>query len=166
MFAMSVDIINLGCISLGAILLLLSFIGCFVPVLPGPWLALAGVVCARGVAPHDRPSLALLIASAALVVAVQVLDYLVPALGAKKFHCGKAGIFGCLAGTLVGIFFFPLGLILGPFLGAFLGELLSGKEIRRSLVGATGAFLGFVAGLFLKLFCCGVLATIFVFAVT
>ena len=163
---MNTDFIGLSFIALGSILLLLSFIGCFIPVLPGPWLALAGVACARGVAPHDRPSLTVLITAGALVVFVQVLDYIVPAIGAKKFHCGKAGIFGCLIGTLVGLFFFPLGLILGPFLGAFLGELLAGKEIRRSLVGATGAFLGFVAGLFLKLLCCGALATMFVFAVT
>ena len=41
---------------------------------------------------------------------------------------------------------------------------LNRPEVQE--MGATGAFLGFVAGLFLKLFCCGALATIFVVAVT
>lgn len=153
-------------IVLGGVLLLVSFIGCFLPVLPGPWLALLGLLCARGIAPHDRPSWVVIGGAVMAVVTVQLLDYIVPVLGAKKFHCGKAGIWGCVLGTLVGLFFLPLGLILGPFLGAFLGEFIAGKEIRQSLVGATGAFLGFVAGVFLKVLCCSGLATLFVYAVT
>ena len=101
----------------------------------------------------------------AFVVVVTVLDYVVPALGARKFNCGKLGVFGCVVGTIVGLFFMPIGLLVGPFLGAMIGELISGKELRQSLKGALGAFLGYAAGILLKLICCGSLAAMFVQAV-
>jgi len=150
---------------LGAILFALAFIGCVVPMVPGPVLAFAGLLCARGIAPHDRPSMFTLAVALAFVVVVTVLDYVVPALGARKFNCGKLGVFGCVVGTIVGLFFMPIGLLVGPFLGAMIGELISGKELRQSLKGALGAFLGYAAGILLKLICCGSLAAMFVQAV-
>ena len=149
-------------IAIGSILLILAFIGCVVPVLPGPVLALAGLLCARGVAPHENPSLGMLSAAACLVAVITVLDYIVPAMGARKFNCSRMGVFGCVAGTITGLFFMPFGLILGPFLGAMLGELIAGKKIQQSLKGAAGAFIGYATGILLKLVCCGCLATLFV----
>ena len=157
---------DIAFIVLGSILFVLAFVGCVVPVLPGPLLALAGLLCARGLSPHDRPTWTVLLLAAAFVAVVVVLDYVIPALGARKFNCGKLGVFGCIAGTIVGLFFMPFGLILGPFLGAMAGELLAGKKVRQSLKGAVGAFLGYAAGILLKLICCGSLAVVFVRAVS
>ena len=156
---------DIAFIVLGAILLALAFIGCVVPVLPGPALAFAGLLCARGIAPHDTPSMRMLAVALAFVVVATALDYVVPALGARKFNCGKLGVFGCVVGTIIGLFFMPIGLLVGPFLGAMIGELLAGKEVRQSLKGAVGAFLGYAAGILLKLICCGSLAAVFVQAV-
>ena len=156
---------DISFIVLGSILFLLAFVGCVVPVLPGPLLALAGLLCARGLSPHDRPSLTALLLAAAFVAVVVVLDYVIPALGARKFNCGKLGVFGCVVGTIVGLFFMPFGLLIGPFLGAMIGELLAGKTVRQSLKGAVGAFLGYAAGILLKMICCGCLAAVFVQAV-
>ena len=152
---------DIAFIVLGAILLVLAFIGCVVPVVPGPVLAFAGLLCARGIAPHDTPSTRTLAVALAFVVVVIVLDYVVPAMGARKFNCGKLGVFGCVVGTIVGLFFMPIGLLVGPFLGAMIGELIAGKEVRQSLKGAFGAFIGYAAGILLKLICCGSLAAMF-----
>ena len=133
-------------------LLALSFVGCVVPVLPGPALAFGGL-------------LALLPSSFALSTqayiwfgvacgGVLMLDYVVPAFGAKKFNCSKWGIFGCVAGTLIGIFFVPWGILVGPFAGAVAGELIAGKKLSSSLKGGFGALLGFVFGVALKLAYC------------
>ena len=151
---------------LGSLLLLLAFVGCVVPVLPGPMLAFAGLLCARGMGSHDQPGIETLIAAGSFVAVVTLLDYVVPALGARRFNCSRLGVFGCVVGTIVGLFFMPVGLIVGPFAGALAGELLAGKEIRQSLKGAAGAFIGYVAGILLKLVCCGCLAILFVKAVT
>jgi uncharacterized protein YqgC (DUF456 family) len=152
---------DIAFIVLGAFLLVLAFIGCVVPVVPGPLLAFAGLLCARGIAPHTAPSMRTLVVALAFVVVVIVLDYVVPALVARKFNCGKMGVFGCVVGTIVGLFFMPIGLLVGPFLGAMVGELIAGKEVRQSLKGAVGAFLGYAAGILLKLICCGSLAAMF-----
>ena len=101
---------DIAFIVLGSILLVLAFIGCVVPVVPGPLLAFAGLLCARGIAPHDTPSMRTLVVALAFVVVVIVLDYVVPALGARKFNCGKMGVFGCVVGTIVGLFFMPFPL--------------------------------------------------------
>ena len=91
---------DMAFITIGSILLVLAFVGCVVPVLPGPLLALAGLLCARGIAPHDSPALGMLIAAACFVAVTMALDYIVPAMGAKKFDCGHMGVLGCVLGTV------------------------------------------------------------------
>ncbi len=150
----------------GSLLLLISFIGCVVPVVPGPLLGFIGLLCARGIPPHDQPSIQMLAIAGGCVLVVTVLDYIVPALGAKRFNCSRLGVLGCVLGTVIGLFFMPLGLLLGPFLGALLGELVAGKALGPSFKGAAGAFLGYVAGIMMKLLCCGFLAAAFFRAVT
>ena len=146
--------------SLGALCLLLGFIGCVVPVLPGPVCGLLALCALLPTAAAPTPGcLAVVGAVVALVVA---LDYIVPALGAKKFNCSRWGVFGCLAGTLVGVFFFPWGLVLGPFGGAFLGELVAGKTTADAVRGGVGALLGFLVSVVLKIASVGFCAVLFV----
>ena len=87
-----------------------------VPALPGT----LGSYCALlALLPTSHaPSRGRLVAAAAIAIAVVVLDCVVPALGAKKFKCSSWGVFGCMAGTLVGVYFSPVGILLWPFLGA------------------------------------------------
>ena len=147
---------------LGGVLLLVGFVGCVVPVVPGPLFAFLGYLAALGIAPHDRPGSMEIAVAALMVAVVVVLDYVVPALGARKFRCSRLGVFGCMAGTVVGLFFMPLGVMLGPFIGALLGELVGGRTFGAALKGAFGAFLGYIAGLFLKVVCCGLLTFWFI----
>jgi uncharacterized protein YqgC (DUF456 family) len=87
-----------------------------------------------------------------------VLDWIVPTLGAKKFNCSRLGMIGCFVGTVVGLFYLPFGVVLGPFIGALIGELISGKPFGLSLKGAFGALLGYACGVLLKVACCGFIA--------
>ena len=100
-----------------------------------------------------------------LVVLVQVLDYFIPLLGAKYSGGSRWGERGCLAGTLVGLFFMPWGIVLGPFLGAFIGELLGGRETKDALRSGFGSLLGFLLGTVVKCALCGYLLWKFVEAV-
>lgn len=138
----------------GWALIALGAVGCFVPVMPGPIIAYSALLVARAVGDHSSPTAESLVVSALVVAAVVVFDYVVPAMGAKKFNCSRLGVIGCVVGTFTGLFFLPLGVVLGPFLGALAGELIHGKELASSLKGAFGAFLGFVAGLVVKFACC------------
>jgi uncharacterized protein YqgC (DUF456 family) len=135
----------------GGLCVLAGIIGCIVPVLPGPVLCFSGLVILQFTS--DSPfTPALLTIYAALTIVVAVLDYVIPVYGTKKLEGSKYGIWGCTAGLVLGVlFFFPVGIILGPMAGAFLGELLSGKNLKRALKSAVGSFLGFLASALLKI---------------
>lgn len=84
--------------------------------------------------------------------------FMVRTLCAKKFKCSGWGVFGCFVGSVIGLFFLPLGIVLGPFLGTVAGELIAGRELSASVRGGFGALLGFVLCLGLKLAAVGLFA--------
>ena len=90
----------------------------------------------------------------AAVVLVQILDYFVPMLGSKYSGGSRWGTRGCLIGTIVGLFFMPWGIILGPFLGAFAGELMGGSKTDQALKSGLGSLLGFLLGTVVKCVMC------------
>ena len=143
---------EIACLVIAGVLVLLGIVGCFVPVLPGPLLAYCGLLCMLPTA-HSPSALTLVLFGLAILI-VSVLDYVFPAVGAKKFNCSRLGTWGCVVGTLVGLFFFPLGLLVGPFAGAFAGELIAHKSFKAALWGGLGAFLGFLSGLAVKTTAC------------
>ncbi|NDV64377.1 DUF456 domain-containing protein [Bacteroides sp. 224] len=142
-------------IILGCICLLLGLIGCVLPILPGPPLAY-GALLLLHITDKVQFTLKQLIIWLIIVIIVQVVDYFIPMLGTKKLGGTKWGVWGCLIGTIAGIFVFPpWGIIVGPFAGAFVGELLGGKETKEALKAGAGAFFGFLFGTILKFIVCG-----------
>jgi len=148
-------------IILGIILFLIGFAGCIIPGIPGPPIAYIGLVLQ--VFKTENPfTTKFLIIWAAIMIAVSALDYIVPAIGTKKFGGSRRGVWGSVIGLFIGIFFFPpLGLIIGPFLGAFIGELTGGKETESALKAGFGSFIGLLTGVVLKLVVTGVMAYYF-----
>jgi len=140
----------------GSTITLVGFVGCFVPVLPGPAIAYAALWIP--LLSGYPVSTTCLVAGAAVTALVMLVDYVLPAICAKKFKCSRWGVFGCFAGSLVGLFFLPYGIILGPFFGTVAGELIAGRKIAESLRGGAGALLGYVLCLGLKLAAVGLFA--------
>lgn len=136
-------------IILGILCLLTGLAGCFLPIIPGPPVAYAGLLLLHFTDKGHFSTTELLI-WLAIVVIMQVLDYFVPMLGSKYSGGSRWGTRGCLAGTIIGLFFMPWGIILGPFLGAFIGELLGGRETKQALKSGLGSLLGFLFGTVLK----------------
>jgi uncharacterized protein YqgC (DUF456 family) len=135
-----------------AIFLILGLVGCFISILPGPILSYLALLC---LIPTDKClSASTLVFLGVLTIVVTVADFVIPLIGAKKFNCSSYGTWGCVLGTIVGAFVFPIGIIVGPFLGAFIGELIARRDVATALRGGIGAFLGFLAGTLLKLFFC------------
>ncbi len=128
----------------------IGIIGSFLPVLPGPpigWLGLLVLYLTNAV-PKDYWILGVTLAVALVVWA---LDYIIPALGTKKFGGTKAGMIGTSLGLIVGLIApIPGGIIIGPFVGALIGELLNKADQKTALKAAFGSFLGFLTGTFLK----------------
>jgi len=143
---------------LGAALVLVGFIGSILPIIPGPPISWAGLLLLKWTgyvndhgAAYENTLWILLF----FVVLVTILDYVVPIMGTKKFGGSKRGVWGATIGVVVGLFFGPLGIIIGPFLGAYIGEITTGKKEKDALRAAWGSFMGFLLGVGLKLMVCG-----------
>ena len=175
-------------IILGAVCLLLGLIGCVAPVIPGVPLAYLGLLLLHWT---DRVQFSwqFLTIWAVIVVVIQILDYVIPAWGTKKFGGSKWGVWGSTIGLIVGMFMGPWGIVLGPFAGAVLGELiyfnrhphatpsesaqthpmndqtatkLPQTNLNRALRAGFGSFIGLLTGTIIKCICCGMMITYFV----
>lgn len=137
---------------LGALLLvILGFVGMVVPALPGPLLVLGGLMLAAWADDFGRVGWVTLLILSGLALLAMVLDMIAGALGAKRYGASRAAITGSLIGAVVGIFFGPLGLLLGPFAGAVAGELLSGRGASQAGLSGWGATLGMLLGTVAKI---------------
>ena len=146
---------------LGIVLMLAGLAGCILPFLPGPPLCYAALLLQQ--LKTDPPfSTSFLITWAIIAAAITLLDYVIPIYGTKKFGGTSYGIWGCTIGLIVGLWFGPVGIILGPFIGAFVGEMVASKNSGQALKAALGSFIGFLFGTLLKLVVCVVMAWYFV----
>ena len=130
---------------LGVCLMGLGLVGSFLPILPGPltgWLGLLVLHLTKAI-PQDWTFLGITLGIALLI---WVLDYIIPAMGTKKFGGSKSGAIGTNIGLIIGLFSpIRFGFIIGAFVGAFIGEMThDSKDTTRALKASFGSFLGFL----------------------
>lgn len=136
---------------LGLFFIIIGIIGAVLPVLPGPPIGWIGLLClySTNAVPNNSR---LLWISLAIALSVSALDYIIPIIGTKKFGGTKKGIWGSTLGLIVGLFFGPVGIILGPFIGALIGELIEDpNNTTKAIKAATGSLIGFIFSTGLKL---------------
>jgi len=149
-------------IFLGVVFIIIGIVGCIIPGVAGPPFSFLALICLSIVKKWEPFSVKLLIILGILTVIVQILDYLLPAVGAKKFGASKYGFWGAIIGMLLGIIFVPpIGMIIGAFLGAIFGEIIAGKEASKALRAGWGVFVGVMVGMVLKLILAGVMTFYF-----
>ncbi len=151
---------------LGLILVLLGIVGSLLPVLPGPvtgWFGLLLLFLTNTI-PINYYLLGITLF---IALAIFILDYLIPALGAKKFGGSKKGATGATIGLIIGLILpIPLGFVIGAFAGALIGELIHDpKDLKRALKSAFGSFIGFLASTTMKLFTSLIFLVIFSYTV-
>ncbi|CAN5295904.1 DUF456 domain-containing protein [soil metagenome] len=137
-------------VTLGAFLMIVGILGSFLPVLPGvpvSWLGLLMLYLAPSI-PMNYWFLGITFIVAVLIYA---LNWIIPALGTKRFGGSRAGMIGATVGLVVGIIApIPLGIIIGPFVGAFIGEIINNSDRRSAFKAAVGSFIGFLASSFME----------------
>ncbi|MBL7211041.1 MAG: DUF456 domain-containing protein [Desulfobacteraceae bacterium] len=150
-------------IILGLLLALAGVFGCIFPIIPGPplgYLALIILSWAKGWEPFGTT---FLIIMAGLTILVSILDYLLPAMGAKKYGASRLSLWVSMAGMVIGLFLFPpWGMIIGAFLGAVAGELLAGRQGKSALRAGWGVFVGNMLSASLKLALTGVMLFLYI----
>ncbi|WP_418604659.1 DUF456 domain-containing protein [Hwangdonia sp.] len=133
-----------------ALFIVLGIIGSFLPVLPGPltsWIGLLIVHLTEAI-PMDR---SFVIITLVIAILIWVLDYIIPAIGTKRFGGTRSGMIGTTLGLIVGLFApIPGGIIIGPFVGALIGELLNNADSKTAFKAAFGSFIGFLTSTFIK----------------
>jgi uncharacterized protein len=147
-------------ITISAILMLAGLIGCILPVLPGPTLSFLGLVVLSFT---DRVTFStrFFIIWGIIAVVVTILDYIIPIWGTKRFGGSKYGVWGSIIGLFAGLFFPPVGFIIGPFAGAIIGEMLAGKRSKEMLRAGMGSFIGFLMATFIKILISGTMFFLF-----
>lgn len=135
---------------IAALFMLLGIIGSFLPVLPGPimgWLGLL-IIHFTDAIPMNTT---FLVVTFIIAAAILILDYIIPAIGTKRFGGSKYGVIGTTIGLVVGLVSpIPGGIIIGPFVGALVGELINKNDTKTAIKAAFGSFIGFLTSTFLK----------------
>lgn len=150
-------------IILAGLLLLVGAIGTIAPVLPGLPLSWGGLLALKFIpSTQDDISWTTIIVLGVLTTVITILDNILPVWGTKKMGGNKQVVWGATIGLLIGFFLGPWGIIFGPFVGAFAGGLLSRTQFIHAVKQATGAFVGYIAGLVLKLVTVGLIIFFFV----
>ncbi|RKE98472.1 DUF456 domain-containing protein [Ichthyenterobacterium magnum] len=137
-------------IIVAALFIILGIIGSFLPILPGPLTSWVGLLIIHftDIVPMNWTFLTITLI---IALAIWILDYIIPAMGTKRFGGSKYGMIGTSIGLIVGLLApIPGGIIIGPFFGALIGELLNKSEFDKAIKAAFGSFLGFIASTFVK----------------
>lgn len=135
--------------ALTILLMTLGLIGSVFPMLPDSLLILCGAYLSHfTVQPAHRVGWWTLGVLTALSILAHIVDFAAGAVGAKKFGASKWGALGGLIGAIVGLFFFPIGIFLGPVIGVVCAEiLLARRGLGPAARSSWGTLLGTTAGL-------------------
>lgn len=138
-------------IIIGSILLIIGFIGCFIPIIPGPPISFLSLLLIHFFS--RQIDVIVLIVLFILVFIVTFLDYFLQIYGVKKLGGGKLAIRGSIIGLIIGLIFIPpFGILLGSFAGAYIGSIIEirGRDSITPIRVAFGALIGFLGGALLK----------------
>ena len=139
---------------LALLAMMVGLLGAVVPGLPGPPIILVAAVAHRLVIGPRGSAWWVVAVLAFLTVFSLGLDFLATSYGAKKLGATWRGAVGAAIGAMVGLFWAPIGLVVGPLLGAMLLEMWAGRHWRDAGKAGVGAVLGLVAGTVGKVACC------------
>jgi len=142
----------LGVWSLTVCLLFVGLVGTVVPLLPGPFLIFIAGILHTVLLPQAGMSWQGIVLLSVWLVLAYIVDTVAGVLGARWFGASRWGIAGVFVGGLVGLFFAPLGFIIGPLAGGLVFELAFAKKRMAPAVKSTwGTLLGTGVGLIVRL---------------
>ena len=157
-------IFDIFLVILGLCLLVGGWVGCILPVMPGPPMSYIALLLLQATRFADFSGKFLLI-TAAITIVVTIIDFILPVWGTRKWGGSRAGTVGAILGLIVGLFFPPVGIIVGPFAGAVVCELIAGSNKDAALKSGFGSFVGFITGAVMKVTVCAAFTYYFVKAI-
>ena len=131
-------------------LIVLGVLGTFIPGIPGPVAVFAGMLLAAWIDHFSRVGWVALVILGALTAAALAIDTLASVLGARRVGASRPALIGALIGTVVGLFFGFVGILVAPFVGAVIGELSSRPHVPSAVRVGVGTWIGLAVGAFAK----------------
>ena len=149
---------------IGFIVSIAGFLGCFLPIIPGPPLSYLAIIILSMAKNWEPFSATFLIITAILTVLLSLVDYIMPAMGAKRYGASRYGIWGSMIGMIAGLFVIPpFGMLILAFVGALAGEILAGKEAGKAMQAGLGIIMGNLVSVALKVSFSGVFLILYIF---
>ena len=143
--------LQLVLIALTALLMVIGFLGTIFPSLPGLPLLWTVVVLYGLTTQFKTIDINFLILTTLLIVLVILLDVIASVRGTKKLEISAWGVFGAIAGGMIGSSFHSLPvLVILPIIGAVIGELISGRDAVYRIETSSYHVVGFVGGTIVK----------------
>lgn len=134
---------------LATVLMLVTLVLAFIPILPGPLMPWAVAIVFGALTGWQRVTpLAAVIMTLLMLVGVTA-DYWRPLLGAKTTGMGCRTSLGSFAGGFIGTFLIPiplLGTVIGLIAGALLMELAQFGDLKKAMGAGRAALKQFVVG--------------------
>ncbi|MET0658413.1 MAG: DUF456 family protein [Steroidobacteraceae bacterium] len=135
----------------GILLILVGFLGIFLPALPGVPLMYAGMVLAAWGDDFQRIGWLSLTVLGVLTAISVIVDFAASAMGAQRVGASRRAIWGAFVGAVIGVFFGLPGLVFGPFIGAVVGELSVHGRVKDAGRVGIGTWLGLIFGTLVKI---------------
>jgi uncharacterized protein YqgC (DUF456 family) len=135
-------------------LIIAGLVGCVLPVLPGHLILLIAAIAHRLFLGREGSGLEWwsFVILALLMAISQTFEFVSGAAGTKWFGGTRWGALGAFIGSIVGLFFMPFGLLLGPLIGAFAAEMLvARKKPTFAASSGMGSVVGTLAGMAMKI---------------
>lgn len=136
---------------LAGVLVVVGLAGTILPALPGAPLVFMGLLIAAWMGDFQKigwPTLTILALLTALAVAADLLATL---FGAKRAGASKLALLGAAIGSIVGLFFGLIGILVFPFVGAVAGELFARRRLDQAARVGLATWLGMLFGALAKL---------------
>ncbi|HYG60140.1 MAG TPA: DUF456 domain-containing protein [Symbiobacteriaceae bacterium] len=127
---------------LALVVMVAGIVGTFFPMVPGIPIIWGAMLVYGLVERFQDITPTYLVITFLVMLGLQVAEHYARAWGATKFGASKAGAWGAVLGSIAGMFFMPIGLVLGPFLGVLIFELLSGRPAKEAVKAGWGGVVG------------------------
>ena len=137
--------------ALALLLVLAGLAGAVLPAIPGAPLVFAGLLLGAWIDGFQKVGWFPLVVAGVLAALTFAVDLAATALGAKRVGASPLALVGAAVGTVAGLFFGFVGVVVGPFAGAALGEYVARRDLRQAGRVGLGTWLGIVLGSAVKI---------------
>ncbi|HXS27476.1 MAG TPA: DUF456 family protein [Steroidobacteraceae bacterium] len=132
---------------IAVLLIMVGLIGTLVPAVPGVLAVFAGMLLGAWIDGFRRVGWTTVTILALLTALSLLADVAAGVIGAKRVGASRLALLGAAVGSVVGLFYGLVGLLMAPFFGAAAGELITRRRLGQAARVGVGTWVGFALSL-------------------